>query len=178
MWCPFIKWHFCYPSCSSAGGEGVIVQVSKLEYVWWVFVPILVTIKLTSSAYQVTSLPEVPFDLGEMYSGNMPVKAGDNSRELFFIFQPTVGAPVDEITIWLNGGPGCSSIEGKLVFDRFDVCANNQRLLSGEWKVGRSAESNVDSKYLLFNYRFVWKEGTPSPAINQNSWVNLTNMLW
>jgi hypothetical protein len=28
------------------------------------------------------------------------------SRALFFVWQPTVGKPVDEVTIWLNGGPG------------------------------------------------------------------------
>jgi carboxypeptidase D len=92
----------------------------------------------------VTSLPEVNFDIGEIYSGNIPVKAGDTSRELFFIFHPTVGEPVDEITIWLNGGPGCSSLEG----------------------------------FFQENGRFTWKEGTAAPQINDNSWVNLTNMLW
>lgn len=96
-----------------------------------------------TSGFQVKSLPDVPFDLGEMYAGNVPVKTGDKSRELFFVFQPTIGAPVDEITIWMNGGPGCSSLEG----------------------------------FFQENGRYVWREGE-DPSINQNSWVNLTNVLW
>jgi Serine carboxypeptidase len=95
-------------------------------------------------AFRVTSLPDVPFSLGEFYSGLMPITSGDTSRELFFIFQPTIGAPVDELTIWLNGGPGCSSLEG----------------------------------FFEENGLFVWTPGSPAPAINPYSWVNMTNMLW
>jgi carboxypeptidase D len=72
------------------------------------------TPKLTPSAYQVTALPSIPFDVGEMYSGLIPIKAGDTSRELFFVFQPTTGPPVNTLTIWFNGGPGCSSLNGFL----------------------------------------------------------------
>lgn len=64
--------------------------------------------------YLVNHLPDVPFDIGEMYSGLMPIDMSNSSRALFFIYQPTIGEHVDEVTIWLNGGPGCSSMESFL----------------------------------------------------------------
>lgn len=63
-----------------------------------------------------SAIPMVPFDAGESYAGTLPVStnATDENR-LYFWFWPSENPKAkDEITIWLNGGPGCSSLDGFL----------------------------------------------------------------
>ena len=59
----------------------------------------------TFPAYLVESLPDVPFDVGELYGGQVPIDNSNASRNLFYMFQPTVGEPVDEVTIWCGNTP-------------------------------------------------------------------------
>ena len=65
-----------------------------------------------TAPYFIESWPDVNFDTGEIYGGSVPIKQSNPSRTLFFIFKPAESGPINEITIWLNGGPGCSSLEG------------------------------------------------------------------
>ncbi|KIW42890.1 uncharacterized protein PV06_06394 [Exophiala oligosperma] len=61
------------------------------------------------------NLPDIPFDIGESYSGLIPIGDKAGGQELFFWFVPSENeAADDEIVIWLNGGPGCSSLMGFL----------------------------------------------------------------
>ncbi|KAF9876880.1 hypothetical protein CkaCkLH20_05726 [Colletotrichum karsti] len=66
-----------------------------------------------SSKYLVngTDIPFVDWDLGESYAGLMPIsKEANETRELFFWYFPSTNQNAsDEVTIWMNGGPGCSS---------------------------------------------------------------------
>ncbi|KAF2436576.1 serine carboxypeptidase [Tothia fuscella] len=97
-----------------------------------------------TAPFQVKSLPDVPFNVGEMYSGNMPIKTGDKSRELFFVFQPNINAATDDITIWMNGGPGCSSLEG--------FFQENGRYV---WREGEQPSVNPNSWVNLTNMLWV-----------------------
>ncbi|KAF2477049.1 carboxypeptidase cpdS precursor [Lindgomyces ingoldianus] len=61
------------------------------------------------------AIPDVDFDIGESYAGLLPISSIPNASELYFWFFPSSNPDAsDEITIWLNGGPGCSSLEGFL----------------------------------------------------------------
>ncbi|KAK8092901.1 serine carboxypeptidase [Apiospora kogelbergensis] len=69
-----------------------------------------------TSSYAVngTGIPDVDFDIGESYSGLLSITKDLNAAEkLFFWFFPSTNKAAEkEIVIWLNGGPGCSSLEG------------------------------------------------------------------
>lgn len=58
----------------------------------------------------------MPGDLGESYAGLLPISDDpDETRKLYFWFFPTTNpAASDEVAIWFNGGPGCSSLSGLL----------------------------------------------------------------
>ncbi|KAI1156942.1 Alpha/Beta hydrolase protein [Nemania diffusa] len=70
----------------------------------------------TKFAVNGTAIPDVDFDVGESYSGYLPISDDPNdTNELFFwFFANSEGSDAKEILLWLNGGPGCSSFEGLL----------------------------------------------------------------
>lgn len=60
-----------------------------------------------------SAIPGVECDAGESYAGLMPISNKANAAELYFWCFPSSNPKAEkEITIWLNGGQGCSSLEG------------------------------------------------------------------
>lgn len=76
--------------------------------------PIHLNDKTKPFAVNGTGVPEIDFDIGESYAGLMPISKDPNeTRKLYFWYFPSKNPQAsNEISIWMNGGPGCSSLEG------------------------------------------------------------------
>jgi Carboxypeptidase C (cathepsin A) len=85
----------------------------------------------------VTSLPGWPKNLNfTMYSGFLDI--GSAQKQIHYVFLTKAGAPVNNsapILLWLNGGPGCSSLEGMLVENGPFVIEDRQTDFNGTFNI-------------------------------------------
>jgi hypothetical protein len=72
--------------------------------------------------FEVTDpLPNITFDIGRSFAGNLPIQRGTNLSLFYWAIEHQNGSLTDEKStapwqIWLNGGPGSSSLLG-LMFE-------------------------------------------------------------
>ncbi|PHH87333.1 hypothetical protein CDD83_9008 [Cordyceps sp. RAO-2017] len=130
------------PRAESAPDQAIRARSEQHKY------PRFLNSKTAQFVVNGSGIPEVDFDVGESYAGQLPISDHAKERDhLYFWFFPTANKEhrhKKEIVIWLNGGPGCSSLLG----------------------------------FLQENGPFLWPAGTLKPQRNPWSWHLLTNVVW
>ena len=103
----------------------------------------------------------------DIYSGYLDTDTPENS--LFYIYTPSQTNPdTDPLLLWLNGGPGCSSLIGFLT----EIGPVISPLYSFKWKVNEySWNKNLNVLYIESPAGVGFTESIPSPIYDNETTV-------
>jgi carboxypeptidase C (cathepsin A) len=86
-------------------------------------------------SHLVTSLPLLPDGAfkSKHWAGHIPASSDGDKKLFYWLFEPSSGVQSDDtpLILWLNGGPGCSSMDG-LWLENGPLRLNSE---GGTWKI-------------------------------------------
>lgn len=96
-------------------GSGSLVALAYGLLASMSWIPNAYAVDKTAADYFVHSLPGAPEPLLKMHAGHIEVSPEHHGNLFFWLYQNRHIANKQRTVIWLNGGPGCSSMDGAMM---------------------------------------------------------------